>query len=317
MTISFEGRVAVVTGAGGGIGRAHALEIARRGGKVVVNDLGGDCHGGGGGSQMALDVVEEIRKAGGTAIADGNSVATTEGANAIVANAVAEFGRLDVLINNAGIIRNSLLADMSDDDWDLVIATHLTGSFKLTRAAWPHMQAQGYGRLVYTCSSTAMFGVATMGNYAAAKGGIMGLVHTASHEGREHGILVNAILPNAITRLALEAAKGWEEMGAAPSPGLPPEIGNAMNPEFNMPIAVYLASEACSATHGLYSQCIGRTAKLIVGLGQGWQAQRQSPPSAEDIETHWDEICALPEGVTVPGSPTEELMGVLMAGPGA
>lgn len=313
MSISFEGRVAVVTGAGGGIGRAHALEIARRGGKVVVNDLGGDCHGSGGGSQMALDVVAEIRAAGGTAIADGNSVATTEGANAIIANAVAEFGRLDVLINNAGIIRNAPLSEMSDDDWDLVIATHLTGSFKLTRAAWPHMRAQGYGRLVYTCSSTAMFGMATMGNYAAAKGGIMGLVHTASHEGREHGILVNAILPNAVTRLALEAARGWEEMGAGPSPGLPPVIGNSMNPEFNTPIAVYLASEACTDTHGLYSQCVGRTAKLIVGVAAGWQAQRQSPPSAEEVAAHWPQICAVPDGVIVPESPTAELMAVLMA----
>lgn len=314
MTISFEGRVAVVTGAGGGIGRAHALEIARRGGKVVVNDLGGDCHGGGGGSQMALDVVEEIRAAGGTAIADGNSVATTEGANAIISSAIDAWGRLDVLINNAGIVRNALIAEMSDADWDLVIATHLTGSFKLTRAAWPHMQAQGYGRLVFTSSSAAMFGFSMMGNYAAAKGGVMGLVHTASHEGREHGILVNAILPNAVTRLALEAARSWEDQGVKVNTQLPDGVGNAMNPEFNVPIAVYLASEANSSTHGLYSQCVGRTTKLIVGLGAGWQAQRQSPPSAEDIAAHWDEICDLPAGVTVPASPTDELIHVLTSG---
>ena len=311
MAISFEGRVAIVTGAGGGIGRDYALEIARRGGKVVVNDYGGDCFGGGGGLRMADAVVEEIRQAGGTALANYDTVATTEGANALVASAVEAFGRLDVVINNAGIIRNAPLAAMSDEDWDAVIATHLTGSFKVTRAAWPHMRAQGYGRLVFTTSSTATFGVAMMGNYAAAKGGIIGLVHTASHEGREHGILVNAIMPNAMTRLAVEAARSWAELGADAAGELPPEIGNAMNPEFNMPVAVYLASEANRDTHGIYSQCLGRAAKLIVGVPAGWQGQRQSAPSPDDIAAHWGEICAIPEGIFVPGSPTDELALVL------
>ena len=313
MTISFAGRVALVTGAGGGIGRAHALEIARRGGKVLVNDYGGDCYGRGGGPEMAEAVVAEIRAAGGVARANWDTVATTDGANAIVAAAIEAFGRLDVVINNAGIIRNAYVAEMSDADWDEVIATHLTGSFKVTRAAWPHMAAQGYGRLVFTCSSTATFGVTMMGNYAAAKGGIMGLVHTLSHEGAPHGILANAIMPNAMTRMALASAESWTEAGETDGMEMPEAIGNAMNPEFNAPIAVYLASEDNTATHGLYSQCIGRTAKLIVGLPQGWAAQRQSPPSVDDIAAHFGEICAMPDGIFIPPSPSEELQSVLMS----
>ena len=311
MAISFEGRVAIVTGAGGGIGRAHALEIARRGGKVLVNDYGGDCHGHGGGPEMAEAVASEIRAAGGTAVANHDTVATTPGANAIVASAVEAFVRLDIVINNAGIIRNAMIADMSDGDWDDVLATHLTGSFKVTRAAWPHMQAQGSGRLVFTCSSTATFGVSMVGNYAAAKGGIMGLVHTLSHEGAPHGILANAIMPNAMTRMAVASAESWAEAGEEHAMEMPPEIGNAMNPEFNAPIAVYLASEANVATHGLYSQCLGRTAKLIVGVPPGWQAQRQSAPSVDEIAAHFGEICAMPEGVYVPPSPGDELIHVL------
>lgn len=311
MAISFEGRVAIVTGAGGGIGRAHALELARRGAKVLVNDYGGDCYGYGGGPEMAESVVEEIREAGGTAEANCDTVATTSGANAIVAHAIAAFGKVDVLINNAGIIRNTHIAEMSDDDWDAVIATHLTGSFKVTRAVWPHMKAQGYGRLVFTCSSTATFGVTMMGNYAAAKGGIMGLVQTLSHEGAPHGILANAILPNAMTRMALASAESWDNAGEADAMEMPPEVGNAMNPEFNTPIAVYLASEANGTTHGLYSQCLGRTAKLIVGVPPGWQAQRQSAPSVEEIAAHWGEICDQSHGFSVPPSPGDELIQVL------
>jgi NAD(P)-dependent dehydrogenase (short-subunit alcohol dehydrogenase family) len=314
MSISFEGRVAIVTGAGGGIGRTHALEIARRGGMVVVNDYGGDCFGRGGGTELADGVVAEIREAGGTAAASYDSVATTEGAKAIVARAIEAFGKIDVLINNAGIIRNSHVETMSDEDWDDVIATHLTGSFKVTRAAWPHMQTQGYGRVVMTCSSTAMFGINMMSNYAAAKGGIMGLVHALSHEGAPHGILVNAIMPNAATRMAMASAESWEGAGVDEGMEWPADAGNAMNPEFNMPIAVYLASEANTATHGIYTQCLGRTAKMIIGVPPGWHAQRQSAPSVDDIAAHFGEICAMPHGFYVPPSPSDELMHVLGGG---
>ena len=316
MVIDFTGRVAIVTGSGGGIGRTHALEIARRGGKVVVNDYGGDCYGRGGGTELADGVVAEIRAAGGTAIANYDTVATTAGANAIAASAVEAFGRLDVVINNAGIIRNARIEDMSDEDWDDVLATHLTGSFKVTRAAWPHMKAGGYGRLVYTCSSTAMLGINLMANYGAAKGGIMGLVHAAAHEGTRDGILANAIMPNAATRMAMESAKSWEDAGEDDGLEWPDNAGNAMNPEFNTAVAVFLASEANSATRGIYTQCLGRTAKMMIGVPPGWQAQRQSPPSVEDIAAHFDTISAMPPGFYVPPSPRDELIHVLSQGTG-
>ena len=314
MAISFEGRVAIVTGSGNGIGRTHAMEIARRGGKVVVNDYGGDCYGRGGGAQAAQAVAEEIRAAGGMAVANWDTVATTEGANAIVECAIANFGKLDIAINNAGIIRNAVIEEMTDDDWDDVIATHLTGSFKVTRAAWPHMKAQGYGRLVYTCSSTAMFGINRMANYAAAKGGIIGFVHSAAMEGEPDGILANAIMPNAATRMAMASAEDWEEAGSADALAMPEGAGNAMNPEFNMPIAVYLASEANSATKGIFTQCLGRTAQMLIGVPPGWQSHRQAPPSVDDIAAHFGEITAMPAGFYTPPSPRDELIHVLSQG---
>lgn len=309
--ISFEGRVAIVTGAGNGIGRAHALELARRGASVLVNDLGGDTAGRGGGPEMAEAVAREIREAGGMAVANHDTVATTEGANAIVAQTVDAFGKVDVLINNAGIVRSAFLEDTSDEDWDALIATHLTGSFKLTRAVWPYMKAQRYGRIVYTASSTGEFGSIMLANYAAAKAGVAGLMNIASLEGEPHGILCNAIMPNAMTRMSMQSAKDWEGRVPPEEMVLPPEVGNSMNPEFNTPLAVFLASEACTSTHHLYSQCLGRTARAIIGVVPGWQAQRQSPPSVEQIAEHWDEICDATNGFVEPPTSRDELDAVL------
>ncbi len=313
-SISFEGRVVIVTGAGGGIGRSHALEIARRGGRVLVNDLGGDVAGRGGSSSMAEKVVEEIRAAGGTAAANHDSVATTDGCEAIIAQAIAEFGKVDVLINNAGIMRNATLEETSDDDWDAVIATHLTGSFKLTRAVWPHMKAQGYGRIVYTSSSAALFGNPMVGGYGAAKAGIAGLMHVAALEGEQHGILCNALMPNALSRMAMQAAADWAGKLEGMDSPMPEAWGNSMDPEFNTPLAVYLASENCTATHGLYSQCIGRMAHVFIGAVKGWQAQRQSPPSVEEVAEHWNEICDAGQGYIVPLTASEENAMVLSQG---
>ncbi|MFA7602584.1 MAG: SDR family NAD(P)-dependent oxidoreductase [Novosphingobium sp.] len=313
-TISFENRVAIVTGAGGGIGRTHALEIARRGGKVVVNDLGGDVGGRGGSGIMAERVVEEIRAAGGTAIANGDSVASSEGAGSLVAAALDAFGRIDVLINNAGIMRNAYLEDISDQDWDDVIATHLTGSFKVTRAVWPHMKAQRYGRIVFTASSAGLFGTPILANYAAAKAGVAGLMNVAAIEGEAHGILCNGIMPNAEGRMA---DRMMADLGADASSGsveLPPEIGNSMDPGFNAPLAIFLASEACTSTHALYSQCLGRVARVFVGVTTGWQGQRQTPASVEEIAEHWAEIGDTSRGFTTPSTPHHELALVLSQG---
>jgi NAD(P)-dependent dehydrogenase (short-subunit alcohol dehydrogenase family) len=310
--ISFDGRVAIVTGAGNGIGRQHALELARRGARVLVNDYGGDTFGNGGGPEAAEAVAQEIRNAGGTALANWSSVASTRGCNGMVAEALEAFGTVDILVNNAGISRAAFIEDTTDEDWDAVIATHLTGSFKMTRAVWPHMKAQRYGRIVYTASSTGEFGSIMLGNYAAAKAGVTGLMNIAALEGEKHGILCNAIMPNALTRLALQSAKDWEGQFEPEELILPPEVGNSFNPEFNTPIAVYLASEQCTSTHQLYSQCLGRTARAVVGVVPGWQAQRQSAPSVEQIAEHWDEIIGSPAGVAEPLTSREEL-GVVLA----
>lgn len=312
--VSFEGRVVIVTGAGGGIGRAHALEIGRRGGSVLVNDLGGDVAGRGGSASMAEKVAEDIRAAGGEAAANHDSVATTEGCNAIVAQAIAEFGKVDVLINNAGIMRNSTLAETSDEDWDAVIATHLTGSFKLTRAVWPHMAAQGYGRIVYTASSAGIFGNPMVGGYGAAKAGVAGLMHVAALEGQTHGILCNALMPNAVSRMAMQAAADWAGKLEGIEAAMPASVGNSMQVEFNTPLAVYLASESCTATHGLYSQCLGRLAHVFIGATHGWQGPRDMPPSVEDVAAHWAEICDTAEGYDVPLGATQEHALVMARG---
>ncbi|HMP56371.1 MAG TPA: SDR family NAD(P)-dependent oxidoreductase [Novosphingobium sp.] len=313
--VSFAGRAVIVTGAGGGIGREYALEIARRGGRVLVNDLGGDVGGRGGASTMAEQVVDEIRMAGGEAVPNGDSVATTEGCNAMVEQALAAFGRIDALICNAGIMRNALIEDITDEDWDATIGVHLSGSFRLTRAVWPHMKRAGYGRIVYTASSAGLFGTDMVGAYASAKAGILGLMNVAAIEGAGHGILANAIMPNAVTRMAMQAAQDWAGRGEShASAGLPPEIGNSMNPEFNMPLGVYLASETCADSHALWSQCLGRVARIFVGVVPGWHAQRQSAPTVEQIAEHWAEIADTASGFAMPGSPTEELGLVLRQG---
>ncbi|MDG2002162.1 MAG: SDR family NAD(P)-dependent oxidoreductase [Novosphingobium sp.] len=312
-SVNFEGRVAIVTGAGGGIGREHALELARRGASVVVNDLGGDVAGRNGSVEMAKSVVQEIRDAGGTAVANGDSVAETEGANAMVAQAIDSFGKLDILINSAGNWRAFPIEETSDEDWDAVVGTHLTGSFKMTRAAWPHMKAQGYGRIVYTCSSAGMFGMPWVGGYGAAKAGVAGLMNIAALEGAEHGIFCNAIMPNGNSRMAMQAGADWAERSGILEMDAFPDIGNSMNVEFNMPIAVWLASEACTSSQALYSQCLGRVARVFFGVVPGWQHHRQSAPAVEDIAAHWDEICDTTQGFVTPGTATEELHVVLAA----
>jgi NAD(P)-dependent dehydrogenase (short-subunit alcohol dehydrogenase family) len=308
--ISFAGRVAIVTGAGGGIGRTHALELGRRGAQVVVNDLGGGVDGRNGSSGPAEAVASEIRDAGGIAIANWDSVALTEGANNLVNQTIDAFGKLDILINNAGIMRNGYLEHITDQDWEDVIRTHLDGSFKVTRAAWPHFKAQRYGRIVFTSSSAGMFGNPVLANYGAAKAGVAGLMHVAAIEGQQFGILCNAIMPNANGRMAV---KMLEDLGEPSDAGdlFPPELGNSMNPDFNAPLAIYLASEACTSTRELYSQCLGRVGRVVIGVTRGWQAQRQSPPTVEDIAAHWDEVCNDAAGLVVPESPRDELRLVM------
>lgn len=317
MAIMFDGRVAIVTGAGGGIGRTHALELARRGCSVVVNDLGGDVAGRGGSASMAEAVVEEIRAAGGKAVASHASVADSASAAQIVATARETFGKIDILINNAGIMRNALLPDLTDDDWNALIATHLTGSFNMTRAVWPHMKERGYGRIVFTSSSSGMFGIELQTGYGAAKAGIFGLMNVAATEGAPHGILCNAIMPNAQSRMADQMLKDSGGDMGSDTDAMMALVGNSFDPAYNAPLAVWLASEDCASTQAIYSQCLGRVARVFVGVTPGWQAQRQTPPSVEDIAAHWGEITDASQGYVTPSSPQEELGLVLAQGSAA
>lgn len=218
----FEDKVVIITGAGGGLGKSHALEFASRGAKVVVNDLGGSGDGTGA-SDMADQVVEEIRAAGGVAIANKASVSSREGAQSIVDDAVSEFGTVDILVNNAGILRDKSFKNMALDDWDIVMDVHLNGSAYVTHAAWPVMYAKNYGRIVFTSSSSGIFGNFGQANYGAAKMGMLGFMNVLEKEGRSKNIRVNCLGPAAATRL-INTIPGREEDLDNPDPARHPKL---------------------------------------------------------------------------------------------
>ena len=227
--IRFDGKVAIVTGAGGGLGRQHALELARRGAKVVVNDLGAALDGSGGSSAAADAVVAEIKAAGGEAIADGGSVSDDAGAANLIKRAVDAFGRLDILIANAGILRDKSFGKMEVADFEAVIQVHLMGTVKPLKAAWPIMREQQYGRIVVTTSSTGLYGNFGQANYGAAKASLVGLMNTLKIEGERDNIRINAISPVAATRMTENI--------------LPPPIAERLKPEYVSPGVAFLVSE--------------------------------------------------------------------------
>ncbi|MBW9106588.1 SDR family NAD(P)-dependent oxidoreductase [Paraburkholderia phenoliruptrix] len=229
MSIRFDGKVAIVTGAGAGLGRAHALGFAERGAKVVVNDFGGARDGTGGSSGAALAVVEEIRRAGGTAIADGANVAEHEQVQAMVKRAAAEFGRVDILVNNAGILRDKSFAKLEMRDISAVLDVHLMGSINCSKAVWEIMREQGYGRIVMTTSSSGMYGNFGQANYGAAKMGVIGLMNALTTEGRKSNIKVNTIAPVAATRMTADI--------------LPEAMLQRIQPERVTPAVLFLASD--------------------------------------------------------------------------
>lgn len=278
--VGFEGRVAIITGAGGGLGRTYALEIARRGGAVVVNDLGSDVAGKNSGSaSMADAVVAEIQGEGGQAIANYDSVATTEGAEAITDAAIAAFGQVDVLINNAGNLRNAPFEDLTVEDRDALWAVHLAGAFNATQPAYRAMKKQGYGRIVLTSSPAGLFGNADQSAYAAAKSGLLGLMTAITVEGAEYGIGCNMLSPTAASRMG---GKIDPEKMAAMMELIGP-FSTAMTPEFVTPMVVYLASEACSARGEIFAATGGRFARIFVGLADGWMGPRDTPATVEQI----------------------------------
>jgi len=250
----FDGRVAIITGAGGGLGRAHALELARRGASVVVNDLGGAVDGSGASTSAAQRVVEEITAAGGTAVANGDSVATAEGGEAIVRAAVTAFGRVDVVVNNAGILRDKAFHKMDAAMVDAVLDVHLKGAFFVSLPAFRLMREQGYGRIISTSSASGLFGNFGQANYGAAKAGLAGLTRVLSIEGEGRGIKVNAIAPIANTRMTQD---------------LLGELAERVQPETVSPLVAYLAHEDCAVNGHVYSVAGGRVARIVVAETDG------------------------------------------------
>jgi NAD(P)-dependent dehydrogenase (short-subunit alcohol dehydrogenase family) len=276
---SFEGRVAVVTGAGRGIGRAHARLLAERGAKVVVNDLGGSMEGDGSDVGPAQKVVDEITAAGGSAVADTHDVSTPAGGLAIVDTAIEHFGRVDILVNNAGIIRWAGLPEVDADNLERHLAVHLMGSFNTMRAAWPHFVEQGYGRVVLTTSS-GVFGLPNNLSYAAAKGGTIGLARSAKLAGEPHNIKVNLIAPAAMTRMG----GGPEEEPTEAVPGQPYMPSDAV-----APMVAYLAHESCPVNGEIYTAGAGRFARLFIASTEGYVHQG-GPATIEDVAGNWDAV---------------------------
>jgi len=293
MDIDFDGRVAIVTGAGGGLGRTYALELAARGAAVVVNDLGGSVKGEGGDHTAAQKVVEEITAKGGQAVPNFDSVSTPEGGEGIVKTAVDAFGKVDVVINNAGFLRDKSFTKLEWSDLDAVLDVHLKGAFYVSQPAFKVMKENNYGRFVFTASN-ATFGNFGQTNYAAAKMGLVGLSNTIAVEGARNGILSNVIMPVAKTRMTEE---------------LLGEFAEKLAPELVTPMVAYLCSEACTTTHGAYSAAGGRYARVFWGLGQGWFAGAAAHPTAEDIATNFPQIDGQ-DGYIVPGSTTDEIMAL-------
>ncbi len=290
MQIDFKNRVAIVTGAGGGLGRTYAMELARRGAAVVVNDLGGAFDGKGSSHSMADAVVNEIRAAGGKAAASYDSVGTRAGGEAIVETAVKNFGRVDIVINNAGHLRNAPFEQITDDILDSLIQVHLKGAFYVTQPAYKIMQKQRYGRIVFASSAAGMLGNATQAAYGAAKAGLVGLMHVLSLEGAEYGVLCNALLPTAASRMEKAMPAEQMEKFAAQFAAIAKYAGNSLDAHFVTPLVVYLTSEACKSTHGIYSATWGRYAKAFVALSEGWLGPRDKPASVEDVAQHFAAI---------------------------
>jgi len=293
--IRFDDRVAVITGSGGGLGRTYALELARRGAKLVVNDLGGSRHGTGASTSMADKVVEEINSAGGIAVPNYASVSTPEGGRAVIQTALDNFGKVDILINNAGILRDKTFAKMTVDEINAVLDVHLRGAFYVTQPAFRVMKEKGYGRIVFTSSGAGLFGNFGQTNYGAAKMGLVGMMHVLAVEGQKYNITCNAIAPAAKTRMTEELLGPVAEFVA---------------PETVAPMVVYLVSEQCEQTHEIYSIGGGRFARIFIGVTPGWFAGKGVTVKPEEVASNIERIRS-PDGYIIPTNVGDEL-GLIM-----
>ena len=291
--IGFDNKVAIITGAGGGLGREHALLLASRGAQIVINDLGGTVDGSGEGTEgPAHTTAKEINDLGGVAVADTNSVATPEGGEAIVQSAVDAFGKVDIVINNAGILRDKAFHNMTPDLLEPVLDVHLKGAFYVTRPAWKLMREQNYGRVINTSSNAGILGNFGQTNYGAAKMGLVGFTRVLSVEGARNNIKANAIAPIARTRMTEE---------------LLGPLAEKLDPSLVSPLVAFLAHEDCEVSGEIYSAAGGRIARMFIGLTHGYYNPELT---LEDVRDHWDEIRS-EDGYITPASLSDELQQVL------
>jgi NAD(P)-dependent dehydrogenase (short-subunit alcohol dehydrogenase family) len=284
--VTLDGRVAIVTGAGGGLGREHALLLARHGAKVVVNDFGTLVDGNGQDVAAADSVVAEITAMGGEAVADAHSVATPEGGRAIVDAAIEAFGRIDIVVNNAGILRDKAFQNMTPEFVDPVFDVHLRGAFNVTRLAWEYFREQGHGRVINTSSAAGVLGNFGQANYGAAKAGLVGLTNVLAVEGAKFNITANAITPVARTRMTEDI------LG---------KLADQVAPGLVSPLVVWLSSDECTDTGRVYTVGGGRIARFFVAMSEGW-TQTDGLLTTEDVRNHWAEIndqtrYSLPTGI--------------------
>ncbi|MSO59170.1 MAG: SDR family oxidoreductase [Ilumatobacteraceae bacterium] len=286
-TLGFDGKVAVITGAGGGLGRQHALLLASRGAFLVINDLGGSVDGSGADATAAQKVVDEIVAAGGEAVANHDSVSTPQGGEAIIQTAIDAYGRVDIVINNAGILRDKTFHNMTPDFVDAVIDVHLRGAFNVTRPAWILMREQKYGRIISTSSAAGIFGNFGQANYGAAKMGLVGFTRVLAQEGAKHNIKANAIAPLALTRMT-EALLG--------------PLGEKLEPGLISPIVAWLSHEDCDVSGEVYSVGGGRVARIFIGETPGYFKRDLT---LEDVRDNWEQIRNT-EGYEIPNGVPDE-----------
>lgn len=273
MSLDFTDKVVIVTGAGGGLGKSHALEFARRGAKVVVNDLGGAMDGSGGSSEAAEAVVAEIKEAGGEAIANGSSVTDDAGVDNMIKQTMDTYGRIDVLVNNAGVLRDKSFAKMEINDFTFVVDVHLFGTMKPTKAVWPIMKEQGYGRIMVTSSSSGLYGNFGQANYGAAKLGVVGFMNTLKLEGQKDNIHINALAPVAWTRMT-------ENL-------MPAEMEDMLTPERVTPAVIFMCSEGAPTGKII---CAGAGAYTSAAIVETKGVYLGENPSAEDVAENWETI---------------------------
>ena len=305
--LRFDDQVAVITGAGGGLGKQYALLLASRGARVVVNDKGGSVTGGASNTEAADAAAEEIRQLGGEAVADSHSVSSPEGGDAIIGTALRAWGRVDIVINNAGIVRAAPFEEMTAEQLEPLLDVHLKGAFYVTRPAWKVMREQGYGRVLNTCSAAGILGASGMSNYGSAKTGLIGLTRVLAAEGANQNIKVNAIAPIAYTRMLAHSIEGAEQPEDASARAVLDDLVSQylqkLDPAQVAPVAAFLTHRDCLVSGEIYTVGAGHVSRFFIGRTKGFYSPALS---VEDVRDHLEEIRD-ETGYTVPGGTADEM----------